>query len=1194
VGVVIDVTDDRTAADRVLRESEEKYRILFEMEPDAIFLIDNEAGQILEVNGVASTLYGYTREELLAKRNVDLSAEPDDTRTATQAHRPRVPVRYHRKKDGTVFPVEITSRFFVWRGREAHIAAIRDITERKQDDDALATRTRQFEAIRETTGEFIRELDLTTLLGLIARRAMELVQASRSIVFLWDEAAGALLPCAWHGYPPSDTWLQHFRLRPGEGVSGTVVQRGQGMIVNDYRTSPHAYPLILQHTNITAILAEPLLYRGRLVGVLVMNHEGEGHRFTEEDPETVGPFARQAAIAIENARAHERALRRGEELEALLRASRTVMAGLDLQTTLEHVVAEASRFARCTQVKLVVVDREAQMLRVGVAHGMPAPPNFPCPIGHGLSGTVAQTGQPLFVPDCQGDPRNHSAAVDRQLGFRTYLGLPIRAGTEVLGVLTFNTTEPRTYSAEELAYLSSFADQAAIALENARLHTAALRRSTELEAILQANQAIQSSLDLTTRLREIVRQAAAIAGASAARMLLLEPDAQILRGHVGVGLPPGAEEVYLTSIPVGESFSGRVAATGVPLVVADTRGDPRLRWPEHVTRYGLVSYLGLPVTFQGTLLGVLVINTTAPRAYTPQEVALLSLFASHAAIAIENARLFQEEQVRRKEVEAVQAVSEEIARELDLTVLLRVIHSRAAALVEADNAAVWLWDEAAQVLTPQSWQGFGPWLADVRMRPGEGVAGTVAARLEGILVNDFPTSPYATPFWLEHSPHVAVLAEPLLYRDRLVGVIAVSRNEPARPFQAENQRPLRLLASQAAIAIENARLVAQLTRSAEELQHARDELVRAETLRALGQMAAGVAHDLNNMLAAVLGQAELLRLRVDDPFVHESLKILETAATDGAHVVRRLQDFARQRTTSPLATVDLAAVVREALEITRPRWQDEPQRQGRVIEVETDLGDLPPTLGHAAEVREVLTNLIANAVDAMPLGGTLTFVGSRANRGVLLAVSDTGIGMSEAIRQRIFEPFFTTKGVKGTGLGLAVAYGIMERNQGAIQVLSAPGRGTTFTLRFQVAPVDLPTREAATPTRPPVPRRILVIDDELVVRSTIVNLLRASGHTVTEAADGTAGLLLLPEASVDLVITDLGMPEVTGWDVARAVKARTPRLPVILLTGWGDQAATGAGDEKRLVDKIVAKPFRLEDLLRAIEDLTAPKGAGKA
>jgi signal transduction histidine kinase/CheY-like chemotaxis protein len=454
-----------------------------------------------------------------------------------------------------------------------------------------------------------------------------------------------------------------------------------------------------------------------------------------------------------------------------------------------------------------------------------------------------------------------------------------------------------------------------------------------------------------------------------------------------------------------------------------------------------------------------------------------------------------------------------------------------------------------------------------------------------MIVNDYRTSPHAYPAALQHTHITAVLAEPLLYRDRLVGVLLVHHEDQGRRFTEEDGETVRLFAAPAAIAIENARLVAQLTRSAEDLRHARDELIRSETLRALGQMAAGVAHDLNNMLAAVLGQAELLRLRMPDPVVRESLQVLETAATDGAHVVRRLQDFARQRTTSPLTPIDLAAAVREAVEITRPRWQNEPQRQGHVIEVHTDLAELPLILGHAAEVREVLTNLIVNAVDAMPLGGRLSFVGSPATDGVLLAVADTGTGMAEAVRQRIFEPFFTTKGTKGTGLGLSVVYGIMERHHGSIQVQSAPGRGTTFTLRFQTAPTGRPAREAATPTRPSVSRQILVIDDEPVVRRTIANLLRASGHTVTEAADGTEGLALLPETPVDVVISDLGMPELTGWDVARAVKARTPRLPVILLTGWGDQAVAEAGVEQRLVDRIVGKPCRLEDLLRAIKEV---------
>jgi PAS domain S-box-containing protein len=180
------------ATGAAFHDRDETYRVLFELESDAIFLIDNEAGQILEVNPAASTLYGYSRAELLSKRNVDLSAEPGDTRAATQGQRPRVPFRYHRKKDGTVFPVEITARHFVWRGRDAHIAAIRDITHRQRAEAALVRRTRQLETVRAITAEITRELDLTALLQLIARRVAEIVDASHSLVFLWDEGAGVL------------------------------------------------------------------------------------------------------------------------------------------------------------------------------------------------------------------------------------------------------------------------------------------------------------------------------------------------------------------------------------------------------------------------------------------------------------------------------------------------------------------------------------------------------------------------------------------------------------------------------------------------------------------------------------------------------------------------------------------------------------------------------------------------------------------------------------------------------------------------------------------------------------------------------------------------------------------------------------------------------------------------------------------
>jgi CheY-like chemotaxis protein len=304
--------------------------------------------------------------------------------------------------------------------------------------------------------------------------------------------------------------------------------------------------------------------------------------------------------------------------------------------------------------------------------------------------------------------------------------------------------------------------------------------------------------------------------------------------------------------------------------------------------------------------------------------------------------------------------------------------------------------------------------------------------------------------------------------------------------------------------------------------------------------------------------------------------------------------------------------------MTRPRWKDEPQRRGLNIQVNLALDDLHPILEIPPELREALINLIFNAVDAMSCGGTLTLRGqlvdsSSRHRGkrtalpsqvtscpapacpagrdqstswVELAVTDTGVGMPPEVQARIFEPFFTTKGVRGTGLGLAVVYGIMKRHGGTVEVASAPMQGATFTLRFRRAdtpgPVPVATPVAATT------RRLLVVDDEPVVLTTVAALLRAAGHTVLEAADGPAALALLAREPLDLAFTDLGMPDMNGWELAREIKARRPGLPVVLLTGWRDPTP-GDDQTERHVDTILGKPIRLGDVLRVIDRLTTTR-----
>jgi signal transduction histidine kinase len=747
------------------------------------------------------------------------------------------------------------------------------------------------------------------------------------------------------------------------------------------------------------------------------------------------------------------------------------------------------------------------------------------------------------------------------------------------------------------------------------------RRQRELTALLEAQQAITSSLDLEKSLQAIVRHAAVIEGEAGVWLFVLDPERQVLLCRAATLFTP--EEVAILTPAVGQGLSGLVASTRQPLAVSDMRQDPRALYPDIIIKYTQVSYLGIPVIYGDRLLGVLAFSSSQPHTYTPDAVVLLTTFATQAAIVIENARLHGAAVRRGKELEALLRAIRSVMGELDLQQILDRIVTEAAVITGCLHVKLLLVDHANAVLQVGALRGT-TLPEEFRIPLGAGLSGKVAATGEPLFVVDPGGSSDNIFASMDTQTGVAsYLGLPIKSGDRVLGVLTFNATDPHR-YSTEELAYLASFADYAAIAIEKARLFQELNESYLYLQVAQDELIRTEKLRALGQMSAGIAHDLNNTLAAILGQVELLGLRTKDPEVQETLRILEMAATDGAQVVHRLQDFARQRERSPLTSVDLAQVVTEALEITRARWRDELQRHGRVIDIRLQLVGIPPILGYAPEVREVLTNLILNAVDAMPKGGALSFTAREAGGGqsgdqavgqfgngheadsrsalrdhpvadlpscpaaawVELLVTDTGIGMSEDVRKRIFDPFFTTKGRRGTGMGLSVVYGIMERHGGHVVVRSTRGQGTSVTLRFQKAQEHLAeegaTRQGALVS---APRRLLVVDDDPTVRTTLASMLRAAGHLVTEAEGGAAGIGLLGKVSVDLVLTDLGMPDVTGWDVAQAVKLQTPKVPVVLLTGWGEQGAEEP-PAAELIDRVLGKPVRLQDLLAVIEELT--------
>ena len=368
--------------------------------------------------------------------------------------------------------------------------------------------------------------------------------------------------------------------------------------------------------------------------------------------------------------------------------------------------------------------------------------------------------------------------------------------------------------------------------------------------------------------------------------------------------------------------------------------------------------------------------------------------------------------------------------------------------------------------------------------------------------------------------------------------------------------------------------VLAITRDVTEQRLERERASQADKLRALGQLASGVAHDFNNALAAILGRAQLLRRSAADEKVTRGLDIILTAAEDAASTVRRIRSFARQLPGEGHSEVAVMELLRDAVEITRTRWENDARARGLSYEVEVE-GDMQlHTRGNASELREVFVNLVVNAIDAMPAGGRLDISCRRSGERLQLLFTDTGTGMAEEVRARIFEPFFTTKGVQGTGLGLFVSYGIVERHGGHISAASQPGRGTTFTIdlpHVEPAPRETTAEASGEPRAPGRALSVLVVDDEEHVRETLAEMVETFGHTVRRADGGRAALAALAEEEFDLVFTDLSMPGMDGWEVAREVRRRSPRARIAVVTGYGRDAARTQGDAP--ADTVIGKPF---------------------
>jgi signal transduction histidine kinase/DNA-binding response OmpR family regulator len=626
--------------------------------------------------------------------------------------------------------------------------------------------------------------------------------------------------------------------------------------------------------------------------------------------------------------------------------------------------------------------------------------------------------------------------------------------------------------------------------------------SERLARLYGATTALTSeALDEEQLLRRIVEEAAGLVRARYAALGLLGTDGRLIRFET-VGLTPEEFELLKDNPPHGRrGILGALLVEGRPLRLEDLTADPRSTGfpPGHPP---MRSFLGVPLHLSGDVIGRLYMTEAEQGAFDEEDEHTALGFAAAASVALGNARL---NAALRERSQAATVAAGQLRATLDAL-------ERGVCMTDAEGRIA-LANEPLAVLLALDASAVGLRERDLADRFAAPEAFVSALVIESAQPRVSSTDEFEVA---ETGLVVRRFGRPILTPDgHWLGRVAI---------------------------------YADVTQE-RELQ---EQLVAAERLRATGEMASGVAHDFNNLLATILGRVEVVLGQSQDEAVHENVLAIQRAARDGAATVARMREYGRPLDAGEFKPVSLERVVREAVELTQPRWRDQAQREGRTIAVGLQLQPARPVLGDAVALREVLVNLIFNAVDAMPEGGDLTLTVQPAGAGAELTVRDSGHGMPPAVQRRIFEPFFTTKGERGSGLGLAMVQKVVASHGGRVDVHSAPGSGTTFTIWLPAteAPAEDGSAPSAQPARDRV-ARIVVIDDQRDVLDTTAMLLRGHGHDVRAFQDPRAGVEAALDDRPDLVISDLGMPGMNGWDVARAVHARHPDLPVILLTGWG-------------------------------------------
>ncbi|MEW6672130.1 MAG: GAF domain-containing protein [Thermodesulfobacteriota bacterium] len=841
-----------------------------------------------------------------------------------------------------------------------------------------------------------------------------------------------------------------------------------------------------------------------------------------------------------------------EELSKVLSAfyalTEAVNQSLNLQETLKISLESVKEVFKADAAHIRLLDEETHELVLTVHQGL-SPAELKRIVsrrkfGEGSCWRCVQSGKPLIQ-----NPLKTSTILNSG-GLQVSVTIPLKSKGKIIGTMALHQQTRRTFFKEEIELMGHIGDQIGVAVENARLFSQLQQRTEALSALNKITQAVNRSLHLDSILNDAIEKAVELLQVDGGFLRLLSDDKQelVLNAYKGFTDEQIGKLTFSRKYGEGSSWKALLQDQVYQLEFNSNNLEQR-----QTHSFGLLigarSAIFFPLKSKDNFVGAMSLYSFQHRKFTKQEIDLSATIGNQIGVAIENARLHSRLLESEKKYKALFETSGEALFVLDLEGNFNLINHPVEQITGYTRAEL-LGKHFSTLVSPQDL---------------EFISGVFDSGFENCSKMSFEIR-MIDKMGDEHIIEILEGASPVEASGKITGYLVTARD---------------------------------LT----EKKKSEEKLLQTAKLQSLGEMASGIAHDFNNILMVILGHTELLLRDTTDASLIKKLKIIERASLDGSETVRKIGDFTR---TTPkeaeLEPLELHKVIQNALEFTSSRWKDVYQKEGYPFELKLNLNEIPLLPGIESELREAFVNIILNSLDAMPHGGILGIESELLEKlpeyqnehkidpsgFVRIKISDTGIGMDEQTCKKIFDPFFSTKGVKGLGLGLSIAYGIIKRHHGDMKVESRKGIGTTFIIHLPIrkAAPKAPKPSDALPPRKQA-ARILVVDDEPDNLDFLSELLERLGHHVATATNGEAALAKFKtEGPWDMVFTDLGMPGISGWDLVRELKALNPGLPTILITGWGFQLQEEETKAKK-VDYVLSKPVKIKDVTQMINRILA-------